>query len=463
MIQINYTIRPFIKSATQQVAVRVRWNSKTREVTFITGTYADPQKWDEDLRKAKKNMTHMVRGHRFTSSEINERIAMYRQEIDICFHQCAIEDRIPSTEELKAYVNGSLRPDEAETAPVEKIKSMKELFADFLLANSREKNWTDLVREKYQQTFDHLMKAVPRLRITKVNKEMMLKLRDWYVKEGYMNTTINHRFTVVKAIFKWISENTIYRIPNEIFEFKTNLKEAPHTITFLTFEELQAFFKFPFKSQRLAKARDQFCFMAFTSLRISDFRRLMVANIVDDHIEMIAKKTDERMVIPLIKDAQTIIDRYKDNRPKDGHLFDVITGQKLNEYIKEAAKEAGLNRKVLFSYYKGTVRTDEQKEFWEIISCHDARRTFISCSLAMGIPENFVRRCSGHKDLRTMAPYMGVGIEAQTLEMDRWNKSQYRSQIVSILDKMNENELKLVLNTIQNPDKLIQIVQVMSN
>ena len=62
-----------------------------------------------------------------------------------------------------------------------------------------------------------------------------------------------------------------------------------------------------------------------------------------------------------------------------------------------------------------------------------------------------------------MAPYMGVGIEAQTLEMDRWNKSQYRSQIVSILDKMNENELKLVLNTIQNPDKLIQIVQAMAN
>lgn len=420
-----------------------------REVTFITGCYADPQKWDEDTRKAKKNMTHKVRNHRWTSSEINERISLYRQEIDIFFHQCALEDRLPSQEELKAFVNGNLRPDENTTASVEKIKSMRELFDDFKQVNAREKNWNERVLEKYQQALDHLMKAVPRLRITGVNKEIMLKLRDWYVKEGYMNTTINHRFTVVKAIFKWISENTIYRIPNEVFEFKTNLKEAPNTITFLTYEELMHFYRFQFTSKRLAKARDQFCFMAFTSLRISDFRRLMVSNVIDGHIEMVAKKTDERMVIPLIKDALAIIDKYKAERPKDGHLFDVITGQKLNEYLKEAAKEAGLNRKVLFSYYKGQVRTDEHKEFWEIISCHDARRTFITCSLAMGIPENFVRRCSGHKDLRTMAPYMGVGLEAQTIEMDKWNKSQYRSQIISLLDNYSENQLKTILEHIK--------------
>ena len=450
MIQINYTVRPFIKSSTQQVAIRVRWNSKRREVTFITGCYADPQKWDDDTHKAKKNMTHKVREHRCTSSEINERLSLYRQEIDIFFHQCGIEDRIPSQEELKTFVNGNLRPEEKETAPVEKIKSMKELFSDFIAVNTREKNWNDRVLEKYQQAFDHLMKAAPRLRITRVNKEVMLKLRDWYIKEGYMNTTINHRFTVVKAIFKWISKNTIYRIPSEVFDFKTHLKEAPQTITFLTYEELKRFYTFPLRSKRLAKARDQFCFMAFTSLRISDFRRLMVGNIVDGHIEIIAKKTDERMVIPLINDALAIIMKYKDERPKDGHLFDVISGQKLNKYIKEAAKEAGLTRKILISYYKGTERTDEQKEFWEIISCHDARRTFVTCSLAMGIPENFVRRCSGHKDLRTMAPYMGVGIEAQTLEMDKWNRSHYRSEIISAIDNLNENQLQELIKIIKN-------------
>ena len=449
MIQISYNTRAFIKAEKQQIAIRVRWNNKTREVTFITGMYGDQEKWDNDQHKAKKGTTHIIRGRRYTAVEINERIAMYREEINAFFNQCATEDRIPSPEELKATVNAALNPKEEMTQPVEKMKSMKELFSNYMQVNSREKNWNSLVREKYTQAFKHLMSAVPNLKANQINKEVMLRLRDWYVKKQYMNTTINHRFTVIKALFKWISENTIYKVPADVFTFKTNLKEAPNTITFLTYDELQQFLHFPLKSKHLEKARDQFCFMAFTSLRISDFRRLMVANIVNEHIEIVAKKTDERMVIPLIKDALALIEKYKDSRPADGHLFDVISGQKLNDYIKEAAKEAGLTRKVLFSYYQGNTRIDEQKEFWEIISCHDARRTFVTCSLAMGIPENYIRRCSGHKNLRTMAPYMGVGLEAQTLEMEKWDKAQYRSKIISLLDKMPQQKLEEALHLLE--------------
>lgn len=449
MIKITYNVWPYIKADSQQVAIRVRWYNKTRMVTFITGYYADPEKWDEDGHRAKKNTTHEVRGNRFLAADINDRIALYRQEIDYFFQQCCLQDRIPTVNELKKAVNDALNPTMEESPVVEKPKTMHQLFEEFKSTCGHEKNWSKLVREKYTQSFNHLMSAIPRLRPTEINKAAMIKLRDWYVKEKYKNTTINHRFTVLRAFFTWIAENTPYRISRDVLDFKANLKEAPKTITFLTYEELQHFYHFEFKSKRLAKARDQFCFMAFTSLRISDMRRLMVGNIVDGHIELIAKKTDERLVIPLVKDALEIIERYKDERPADGHLFDVITGQKLNDYIKEAAKEAGLNRPVLLSYYQGAERHDQQKAFHEIISCHDARRTFITCSLALGIPENFVRRCSGHKDLRTMAPYMGVGLEAQTLEMEKWDKQKLKSQIISMLSNASEEQMAMIIQQIQ--------------
>lgn len=57
MIQIKYTIRPFIKP-NGQVAVRVRWNNNTSEVTFITGMYVEHDKWDDDGHRAVKNTTH---------------------------------------------------------------------------------------------------------------------------------------------------------------------------------------------------------------------------------------------------------------------------------------------------------------------------------------------------------------------------------------------------------------------
>lgn len=292
---------------------------------------------------------------------------------------------------------------------------------------------------------------MPKLKVTDIDKQMMLNLRDWYVKQDFMHSTINHRMTIALSIFKWINNNTPYNIPEEVFTFRTNLKEAPHTITFLNYDELQAFYHYQFTNERLSRARDQFCFMAFTSLRISDFKRLMVANIIDQHIEIVAKKTDEHMTIPLVANALEIIEKYKDERPEDGRLFNVISDQKLNTYIKEAAKEAGLNRKVVFTYYKGGTRIEEQKEFWEIISCHDARRTFVSCSLAMGIPENYIRKCSGHKNLRTMAPYMGVGLEAQTTEMAKWNKepSHTQSNILQAVAGLNEDQLNKVMQLIE--------------
>ncbi|MDD5989371.1 MAG: hypothetical protein PUC38_07860, partial [Bacteroidales bacterium] len=43
MIKISYSTRAFVKG-NGQVAIRVRWNSKKSEVTFITGVYADPNK-----------------------------------------------------------------------------------------------------------------------------------------------------------------------------------------------------------------------------------------------------------------------------------------------------------------------------------------------------------------------------------------------------------------------------------
>ena len=54
---------------------------------------------------------------------------------------------------------------------------------------------------------------------------------------------------------------------------------------------------------------------------------------------------------------------------------------------------------------------------------------------------------------------MGVGIESQTLEMDKWNKSQYRSEIIIQLDKMTENEFSLISQLLQNKNKLLAVIE----
>lgn len=463
MIEISYNVRPFIKPITQQVAVRVRWNRKKSETTFITGVYADPAKWDSDGMKAKKSTTHIIGNKKFSAAEINERISDFKQEIDLVFEAFAMQNKVPQVAELKDLVNqglGRMEMDLKEIKPT-KRKSIKELLQEFLHEGEREKNWDDDAKEKYTQAVNHLMAACPHLRVDNITIDTMYKLRDWYVSNGYKNRTVSKQVVMLKAFLRWINELQGYTISEKVLNFTVHLKVIRKTVTFLNYEELIQLTTFPLSKSHIRHARDLWCFMAFTSLRYSDLANLKVGHIMNNRIDMVTQKTSDRITIPLTDGALKIYEQYKDSPTPDGHIFYVPANQKLNEYIKEAAKEASIDRIIVDTYFVGTERKEEQHPFYEIISCHDARRTFVSCSLAMGIPPQVVMKATGHKGYKTMQPYIDTAMETQTLEMEKWNKTQYRSQIITLLDKMNEDELKLVLSTIQNPDKLLQVVQAM--
>ena len=453
MIKIQFSIRPFIKS-NGQVAVRTRWNSKKCEVTFITGVYADPAKWDEDAHKAKRGTTHVVRDMSFTYSEINERISDFRQEIENAFAKYSLANTVPTSSELKAMVNKCLGREEEKTAAVEvvKKKTMKQMIDWFLLECGRENNWDDQAKEKYTQAFQHKTSANPHIRPDRITLEHMYKLRDWYIKQEYRNRTINKQVTMLKGFLKWINTKEGYEVPSAVLNFKTNLKVLPKTVTFLHYDELLKFAHFNFENDnygRLTRARDFWCFMAFTSLRISDLLSLRKEHILEGRIEMYAQKTGEHLYIPLTDEAQAIIDRHKGKETSDGHVFNIPSAQKLNDAVKDAAKTAGLDRIITEVYYIGTERKEESHKFCDIISNHDARRTFVSCSLAMGIPAETVMKCTGHKNYNTMKPYIETATETQALEMEKWNKNQYRSKIINLLDDVDEAFLKELLSEIQ--------------
>jgi integrase len=280
----------------------------------------------------------------------------------------------------------------------------------------------------------------------------MYKLREWYIKNKYRNRTINKQITMLKGFLKWLNTKTGYVVPAEVLNFETNLKVLPKTVTFLHYDELLHFAHFSFKddeNDRLSRARDFWCFMAFTSLRVSDLKRLKAIHIHDNKIEMFAQKTGEHLIIPLTEEAQRILTLYNISKKPDDYVFDVQSSQKLNDAVKDAAKKAGLDRIITEIYYIGTERKEESHKFCEIISNHDARRTFVSCSLAMGIPAETVMKCTGHKSYNTMKPYIETATETQVLEMEKWNKNQYRSQIINLLNDADEASLRKWLHNIQ--------------
>ena len=231
---------------------------------------------------------------------------------------------------------------------------------------------------------------------------------------------------------------------------KPKLKVIPKAVTFLKYKELMHFFhyEYPKEKEHLSKARDMFCFMAFTSLRYSDLAALKPVNLVDGYLDFCTEKTDDKLHIALNEHAMKIIKKY--SWYKGDTIFPVPSNQKLNDYLKEAAKLAGLDREISQVYFKGNTRHEDTYKFWEQISCHDARRTFVCCSLALGIPASVVMSCTGHSDYESMKPYIEVADETQKMQMEKWNTHQYKSGIIESMEKMTPIQLKLLFEYVKS-------------
>ena len=152
MIKIRYSMRAFIKKDSGKVAVRVRWNSKQSEVTFITGLYAEEAKWDSDTQKAKKGTTHNVRKMSFTASEINSAIADFKQEIENCMDTYSLKNVVPTPDELKKIVNEHLGRNEKE---VETNVAKKAKYAYVIAALYFKKGNTSACRQWCRETLKY--------------------------------------------------------------------------------------------------------------------------------------------------------------------------------------------------------------------------------------------------------------------------------------------------------------------
>lgn len=448
MEKINFSTRVYVMK-NGQLMIRVRWNSKKNEVGFSAGYTIDPLKWDSDKQLVKSNTTHKIGGKVVYAREINNAIRSFLVCIEEVFTEYSLHSQMPTTTDLKELVNEKLGRIKQEAVDEAKTKTLKDIFTEFLLLRPQEGNWGNKIHEKYNQMWNQLSSCDPNITLDTLNQSKVQELVEWYIKNDYCNRTIQKQIRTLKSFLRWVSRHG-YTINPGVLDFKFGQKVIPRTVTFLKYKELMHFFYFEFPKEKeyLSKARDMFCFMAFTSLRYSDLAALKPANLVDGCLDFCTEKTDDKLHITLNEYAMKIIEKY--SWYKGATIFPVPSNQKLNDYLKEAAKMAGLDREIVQVYFKGNTRHEDTYKFWEQISCHDARRTFVCCSLALGIPVSVVMSCTGHADYKSMRPYIEVADETQKMQMEKWNSHQYKQEIQESVDKMTTAQLKQLFEYIKS-------------
>ena len=228
---------------------------------------------------------------------------------------------------------------------------------------------------------------------------------NWAIRKGYCSDTTIQRY---RPKFKVLAKPVIFLTRPELLKLYNYEIPANQTKVQLTDSTGREYAKTIEKAGALAKARDLFCFCAFTSLRYSDMAALKRSDIVGDKIIVTTQKTNDRLEIPLNKYSRAILEKYAGLQDPRGLALPVISNQKMNDYLKDLCELCDFREPITKVFYRGGARVEETHEKWELISTHAARRTFICYALTKGIPPQIVMKFTGHSDYKAMKPYIDI-------------------------------------------------------
>lgn len=181
---------------------------------------------------------------------------------------------------------------------------------------------------------------------------------------------------------------------------KVDKEEVWHV--YLTEAEIQQITNANMPDERLAEIRDLFIIQCWTGLRISDLSRLERGNIKDGLLSITAKKTRQKVVIPVTDELQTVLNKYPDRLPK------IPTDQHFNRELKKICEIAGIDEPTMAETKVNGMVVIAPVPKYELVTSHTARRSFATNLYRRGIASTQLMLLTGHKSESSFLKYIKV-------------------------------------------------------
>lgn len=397
-----------------EASILIRLSFNAERINLETGYTIDPNKWDNDGEKVKRNCTN---SQNLTFAEINDGIALGTSAVNDIFKKYEqLGDEYPTAEQVKEEFK-------IATKRKEKIvKSLLEYFDEFMDIRSLLNSWSENNKKKYSAIRNKFQKYNPSLQIEELSEANLVKIAKFFQKYWRNNSTFNKRWQDVRAFFKWCDDNN-YPIHKDWKNFQIKVKIAKKFIVYLEADELLRIYNYDFTGDKayLALYRDWLCFGAFTSLRFSDIGRLEKKDVRDGYFEITTKKDSDPVKIELNKYSRAIIQKYKKNPYAKKKVLPPVHNAVLNKNLKDIGEICEVDTTITKTYYEGTRRIELSKPKYEFITSHTGRKTFICLALSMGIPPTTVMAWSGHESYEDMKPYIRITDQAKADAMAKFD------------------------------------------
>lgn len=227
-----------------------------------------------------------------------------------------------------------------------------------------------------------------------------------YKDKGYYDHYVGSVFKMLKTFFNYLQVEKGYVVGNYHKSFRIPLQQStpvvlqPWQLQFLICnKEFEASL-----NPSLKRVRDIFIVGCTVALRFSDLMNLKKSNLVqignETSLILFTQKTGTEVRIPL---PGYVLEIIKCNKRKTGkYILPRLASSNMNLQIKKLIKKAGWNHGLpKHISCRGKMieirsKTGNTWLFYQHITAHTMRRTAITTLLMMGVPENIVRKISGH-------------------------------------------------------------------
>ncbi|MEM7660330.1 MAG: site-specific integrase [Bacteroidota bacterium] len=406
MATTTFVVRKSKKNREGKIPIYLQYCHKSRTALISTGERVLPESWNAQEGKLRKSRRYPE------LDTIQDILSQKKAILERLVREAKLKQIEPSVEYIKAQFKGLNEQGES------KAKEERSFFEiiDTCIKSARHTR-SKATQGIYVTTKRHLenfeTKTRKKLTFAGMSREFYDKFCEYIFEDlGFSTNTAGKYIKTLKVFLNYAADQGM--IINPAYRKFKVFKEEPDVI-YLTQKELDLLAEADLQDdQRLAHCRDVFLFACYTGLRFSDVSQLKPEHIRDNSIHFQTQKTQDRLRIPLISQAKTILDRYKGQFL---NALPVISIQKMNNYLKELAEKVGIDTPIETTRSMGNEKLITTQPKHQLISTHTARRTFITLSLEKGMRPEVLMQITGHKNFKTLMRY------------------------VKILDKVKEDEL----------------------
>lgn len=421
-----------INTKTAFASIRASYHLNSDRKKFSTGLMCSKYNWrgkDQDAYyyspEAAKKQFPKISYKFFMSKQEVAALNAALMEYDSTF-ESSILNALKYAEEKSIPLNIDLISDEISNQQQTKIKGKsiynpREIIYDYIKKYIEEKKYIRVEGSlKVYNTLSNHLRNFESLTGTKVkfaniNSSFMSKFQTYLIslKKHIKNTgetiplmnniTIDKQLSTLKTIIGYATEDAKIKVDESYKRY--SVRKGDREVIRLTASEFNRLLSLKIENKTLDRARDLFCFHCFTGLRYIDWdfsRENIIQHnkngVTTTSLRVHVKKVNKLVSIPLPPPALEILSKYK-NEPSP---LPRMVNQKINEYIKEIGKMAGIDEMIIDVIPYGNIDKEVRYPKWQGLSTHAARKSTINILRELNVSMQDIMAILGSTNLKVI-------------------------------------------------------------